>query len=272
LYPPITVERFLELRQKQPKRVCFASTHKNALKANSSGSGAGFFNVPFSETISAVFPWDLFPNKNGLYGGYFRVVSDDAEFDAIKAWLEKHADVVFIRSLFATAVASCEHYSAGNSRSAVGELEKRAKFDGDVSAKAQLVVILKRVFDRLHSERRISALISVPASVKGAGSLPNHLAARLSVELGLPDLTPSLSWDGPKGKIKELGVEDKWTALEKVGLSVDGAVAGKNLLLIDDMYQSGATAHFVASRLRAAGANDLHLLAVSKGKRDTDNK
>ena len=84
-------------------------------------------------------------------------------------------------------------------------------------------------------------------------------------------MTAHLSWNGPKGKIKELGVDQKWEALEKVGLTVGNAVAGKNLLLLDDMYQSGATAHFVASRLRAIGANEIHLLAVSKGKRDTDN-
>jgi predicted amidophosphoribosyltransferase len=272
LYPPITVEQFLALRQKQPKRVCFGSTHKNALKANSNGKGAGFFNVPFAETISGIFPWDIFPNKKGQFGGYFRGVSDDAEFAEIGAWLERHADVVFIRSLFATAIATCEHYGVGNSRSAIGELEKCAKFDGDINAKTQLVAILKRAFDRLHHSRGISALVSVPASVNGRQSLPNHLASRLSAELGLPDLTASLRWDGPKGQIKELGVQEKWAALEKVGLSVDGTVAGKNLLLIDDMYQSGATAHFVASRLRAVGANDLHLLVVSKGKRDTDNK
>ena len=81
-----------------------------------------------------------------------------------------------------------------------------------------------------------------------------------------------MKWDGPKDKIKELAVDAKWAALEKVGLSVGSEVKDKNLLLIDDMYQSGATAHFVASRLRAAGANDIHVIAVSKGRRDTDNK
>lgn len=54
-------------------------------------------------------------------------------------------------------------------------------------------------------------------------------------------------------------------------MTIGAGVNGKNLLLIDDMYQSGATAHFVGSKLRSAGANELHLLAVSKGRRDTDN-
>ena len=69
-----------------------------------------------------------------------------------------------------------------------------------------------------------------------------------------------------------LRVDQKWGALEEVGLTVGNAFEGKNILLIDDMYQSGSTAHFVGSKLRAAGVNDIHLLAVSKGRRDTDNR
>jgi predicted amidophosphoribosyltransferase len=86
------------------------------------------------------------------------------------------------------------------------------------------------------------------------------------------DSTSSLHWDGPKPSIKELDVDEKWAALEEVGLTVNDAFEGKDVLLIDDMYQSGSTAHFVGSKIRAAGANDIHLLAVSKGRRDTDNR
>ena len=90
-------------------------------------------------------------------------------------------------------------------------------------------------------------------------------------QLQIPDLTARANWAAPKPKIKELAVDDKWSALEQVGLQVGAEFVNKNLLLIDDMYQSGATAHFVGSHLRGAGADEIHLLAVSKGRRDTDN-
>lgn len=228
--------------------------------------------MPFSETISTIFPWELFPNKNGQYGGYFRGVSNDAEFAEIEAWLQTHADLVFIRSLFHSAVATCEHYTSSNARSPIGELEHSAKYGGDVAARNQLVSILKNAFERVHQGLGINAVVSVPPSVHGSPSLPNFLANKVGAEVGLPDLTHCMKWDGPKDKIKELAVDAKWAALEKVGLSVGSEVKDKNLLLIDDMYQSGATAHFVASRLRAAGANDIHVIAVSGGRRDTDNK
>ena len=156
-------------------------------------------------------------------------------------------------------------------RSQIGELERSAKFDGNIVAKSKLVQVLTEIYGRMHGTRRVDGIVSVPATVSGNQSLPNYLAAHLAAATGVPDLTDQLEWNGPKASVKELSVDAKWNALEQVGLTVRSAVSDKSLLLIDDMYQSGATAHFVASQLRSAGANELHLLAVSKGRRDTDN-
>jgi len=271
IYPPITLVGFQALRKKEPKRICFGSTHKGALKDNPNGHSAGFFNVPFIETIGALFPLRLFENTRGQYGGYYRTVTDSSEYSEIRAWISENSDVVFIRSLFNTAVAACEHYVSPDRRSKIGELEHTAKYEGNSAAKRQLVGILLEIYKRMHGSRKIDGILSVPPSVAGKQSLPNYLAAALAPLTGVPDLTDQLNWNGPKGSIKELGVDAKWGALEQVGMTVGEGVTGKNLLLVDDMYQSGATAHFVASQLRNAGANELHLLAVSKGRRDTDN-
>lgn len=271
MYPPITIEAFLALRETKPKRIYFGSTHKDALKVSTKGSAAGFFNVPFAETISRIFPWTLFPNKKGSFGGYFRTVGDGSEFAQMEAWISAHSDLVFIRSLLTTALATCEHYETNNQRSRIGALEHSAKYQNNQPAAAELLQILEGAYGRVHRSLGISGTVSVPPSTMGTPSLPNRLAAKLSERLGLPDLTSSLRWNGAKNSIKELSVDKKWASLQQVGVTVGGAVAGQNLLLIDDMYQSGATAHFIASRLRAAGANDIHLLAVSKGRRDTDN-
>jgi predicted amidophosphoribosyltransferase len=271
VYPPITLAAFQALRKKDSKRICFGSVHKTALKNNPTGKSAGFFNVPFIETIGDLFPLRLFENTRGQYGGYYRTVTDDSEFSTIHSWMSENSDVVFIRSLFNTAVAACEHYITSDQRSQIGELERSAKFDGNATSKSELVRVLTDIYRRMHGTRNIDGFVSVPATVTGDCSLPNYLAIQLSTIIGIPDYTGQLSWSGPKPSIKELSVDEKWNALERVGLTVGPAVSSKNLLLIDDMYQSGATAHFVASRLRVAGANELHLLAVSKGRRDTDN-
>ena len=273
MYPPITLDRFNSLRASdEAKRICFGSIHKNALKRSKGARSAGWFNVPFAETISSVFPWPLFRNTKGKFGGYYRVVSDEHELSEIGQWLAENADVVFLKSLFSTAVAACEHYITPERRSRVGELEHSAKYEDDARAREALVDILEGVYRRMHSGRKIDAIASIPPSQPGRKSLPNLLAEQLSTRLGIVDLTGSLRWNGSKPSIKELDVNRKWAALEEVGLIVGDAFDGKDILLIDDMYQSGSTAHFVGSKLREIGANDIHLLAVSKGRRDTDNR
>lgn len=267
-YPAITLDRFKEMRAKPAaKRICFGSTHKNALKQKND-KGVSYLNLPFLESIGSVLPWTMSPSK---FGGYYRAVTEESEFSSIHKWLSENADVVFIRSLFNSAVAACEHYIAPDQRSAVGELERKAKYDNSAAARGELVAVLENIVGRMHGGRKIDAVVSVPPSTPGTISLPNYLAAKLAEKLGVPDLTGSLRWAGKKPSVKELGVDEKWGVLEGVGLVVDNTVKEKNLLLIDDMYQSGSTSHFVGSRLRAAGANEIHLVAVSKGRRDTDN-
>lgn len=271
MYPPITRQRFESVRAAGAKRICFGTTHRNALKrANGPGSAYGFFNVPFDQTIREFFPWGIFANKKGNYGGYYRTIKSSTEFEQIQKWMEEYSDLVFIKSALSSAVAACEHYN-DTGRSPIGELENAAKYGGNGVAQSKLVDVLESAYRRLFSKGKIHALASVPPSVAGTVSLPNFLAAQLATRLDLPDLTDLIAWNGPKPSLKELPVDQKWAALEGVGLRVSSDVRSRNILLIDDMYQSGATVHFVASQVRAAGANHLHVLAVSKGRRDTDN-
>jgi len=44
-----------------------------------------------------------------------------------------------------------------------------------------------------------------------------------------------------------------------------GKISGKSVILIDDVYTSGATAHACASALKAAGASKVHFLGLATG-------
>lgn len=47
------------------------------------------------------------------------------------------------------------------------------------------------------------------------------------------------------------------------------AVSGKRILLVDDLYRSGATASVVAQALLAGGAATVHMLAMTKTRTRT---
>jgi adenine/guanine phosphoribosyltransferase-like PRPP-binding protein len=222
--------------------------------------------VPFSESIRELFPWDIFKNKFG----YSRTIKTEAEFDEIASWIDANRETVFIRSLLDSCIAACEHQD-DEGRSEIGQLEYRAKWRDDADAVGRLAAILAEVARRLHGTTGITAICAIPSSKAGKQSLPCKLAAALAAELGLGDISPRLHWDREKDTIKDKQASEKWALLEDVGLTVDGDLNGQSVLMIDDMYQSGATVHFVASKIQEAGAGSIHCLAVSKSRGDKDN-
>jgi len=58
--------------------------------------------------------------------------------------------------------------------------------------------------------------------------------------------------------------------LENAALKASAAFKGRKVILLDDKYQSGTTAQFVASQLYDAGASEVQGLFCVKTWRDTD--
>lgn len=264
---PITLERFVELRAAQPRRLCFGTSQK--LGRGTNGPAIGFLNLPFRETIERLLPWNL-DRKDGQFGPR-RVIRSEAEYGDIERWIGENGEVVFIRSLLLTCVAAAVHQSSPGHHTVVGELERRAKYEADVHASAQLLDRLEVVYRRLLHCLGIDAVCSVPSSGQERSCLPAWLAAGLSQRLNVEDLSGEVRWAGAKPSMKEVNVDHKWSALGAVGLLIQKSVEGRRILIIDDLYQSGATVHYLASQLQAAGASELHCLTVVKSLSDTDN-
>ena len=266
---PISMARFCELRAAQPRRLCFGTSRK--LSRGTDGPAIGFLSLNFNETIEVLLPWDL-ERFDGKYGRqYRRIIRSESEYIDIENWISGNSEIVFIRSLLTTCIAVSEHQSAPGQHTVVGDLERRAKYESDQSARSDLLDRIEAVYRRLHGDLEIDAICSVPPSRRGSFCLPEWLAAGLGDRLGIEDLTTSLNWVGSKPSMKEVDVDQKWAALEAVGMSIDVSVEGRRILILDDLFQSGATVHFVASKLQSAGASQLHCLAVVKALSDTDN-
>lgn len=80
---------------------------------------------------------------------------------------------------------------------------------------------------------------------------------------------------GTKPKSKELPLKDKIEQYEKFYASMaamGNALKGKNIIIVDDLYQSGATLWSYAKYLKAQGANATIGLACEKSWHDDDNK
>jgi predicted amidophosphoribosyltransferase len=131
---------------------------------------------------------------------------------------------------------------------------------------AEFLVHAVRVHPILNESQIVCA---VPARSGDRFSLPGSLAEIVSRECGKSSgaiMAPSRATQ----KLKDLPIERKHKELSH-SFEVTGEVHGQDILLIDDVYESGMTIWSVAQKLKESGARAVYGLACVKTWRDTDN-
>ena len=176
-------------------------------------------------------------------------------------------------------MASTEH----GDRTEIGQLEYEAKYKGSNEAFNRLAHELYRGLRRLPTKLDEEELwIShVPADPNSDPPLSTKLARALvncsiqrgpweSVRLVESALTCK------KRKTKDLKSKQKlamWQRFVKKGqIELHCSVEGRQVVVVDDLYQSGATLWSYAQFLKQVGAREVLGLVCTKSWRDTDNR
>lgn len=157
------------------------------------------------------------------------------------------------------------HEQFDTKRTDVGDLLYRVKYKGDETALAELADVMAE-FVR---SKGISSEMIVPVPptrVRRVQPLFKIVAA-LGQRLRIPVISTAVKKSGG-AELKNLhAFEERRKVLENA-ISVDPRqVAGKRILLVDDLVRSGATIAAVAEQLTAAGARTVHVLAVTQTRR-----
>lgn len=101
--------------------------------------------------------------------------------------------------------------------------------------------------------------------------MPALLATEISKKLIIEDITSTFQYTGEKAQGKTLSRDDKWAAWEAAGLSCTKDLEGKDVILIDDLYQSGISVNFVGMKLQEANCGKICGLYIVKSLNDKDN-
>lgn len=148
-------------------------------------------------------------------------------------------------------------------RSSVGELAFQLKYQGDFSAIDPLVEKMKRLVCAHPEVAQVDAIIPVPASIQRqkdpVSSLARELASHLNL-LFLPVVTKSRKTEQQK----------QFRTLAQKKANVAGAfrlqtpIRGKRLLVMDDLFDSGATLEEITRLLKQAGAAKVNVLTITR--------
>ena len=266
-------EFILELPTISPRRICFATTHKNALEYNPGAKWVGRFRVPFKETIKTIFETmtglELFHSEK--YGNYWRSIKTKEEYNLIKDWMEQVKNIVFIRDNLDLSIALSEHKLNEEERTSIGELEYRAKYHNDKSSISKLIRLLVDTLKLMPFFTDVDYVCAVPPSEGKVHDLPSELAKAVSALIKKPNITNKLIWANQKKSLKDVKLEEKLLALKMADLQVNCNVNAKKVLILDDMYQSGITINYIAMKILEKGADKIYSIALVKSRKDSDN-
>jgi len=160
------------------------------------------------------------------------------------------------------------HNRWDNTRSEMGDLVYRLKYRHDRSALSRIVELL----DRVAGLEGFHLFIPIPPTDKTRKSQPvTEIAEALGRRRGVAVRTDILQKKAGGEQLKNVGdpVERERLLRESIYIENGDAVKGRRILLVDDLYRSGATLTAATQVLREAGADYIGVLTMTKTRSKT---
>lgn len=217
----------------------------------------------------------------GTCGTFFQSISD-GDLAAVRSFIQTIRPSIVISDLTDGSLAlgyRAKKTSSGKiQRTELGQLVRDAKPYGIAPADSHRKAgneIAKRLVKFVKSMpffTLVDGFAAVPPSDPTKKfSLPKGFASYLAKRTGKTDFSQAIAKPSATPQLKNLSKTDKVTALLN-SVTVDkNEVAGKSIVVVDDLYQSGLTLNYIAEKLRAAGAETVYGLVAVKTMRNDDN-
>lgn len=154
-------------------------------------------------------------------------------------------------------------------RSEMGELLYRLKYQSDKSVLSDIVnTAADFIKNRWRNAGTVDAIVPVPPSKRGRSFQPVYAIAKgISTELQIPIYRNVLAKVEDTPELKNIYDYKKRLKILKAAFSIADVskIAEKNILLVDDLYRSGATVDAIVRTLYAVGkVNKVYVLALTR--------
>lgn len=212
---------------------------------------------------------------------------DQGDLDSIQGWkdrfesyvllgLNEHIEGHFTDELDFCMALDFNFDPGAEKRTVFGEAEYQLKYK---SSSPHLKVLGYALIDAIADlpippEFRDSFCISCIPAPAEQRTVPRRLATGIAKKMSVDFIDAELQC--PKEPLKGVAVEEKipiWQDLYDNGcVSLNGDVSDRLVVIIDDLYQSGATMWAYAGFLKTQGAKHVFGLPCVKSLRDSDNR
>jgi len=149
-------------------------------------------------------------------------------------------------------------------RSELGELVYRLKYKGDTNVIPSVVEVTAGFVNawKIHPD----VVVPIPPSkVQRAFQPVVEIASELAKSLGVALNMSSIEKTKPTPQMKDIGDFPARVAALETAFTCGNDLAGKQVLLLDDLFQSGATMNVVARVLRQQGlVKSVYALALTR--------
>ncbi|PKM80196.1 MAG: hypothetical protein CVU88_04845 [Firmicutes bacterium HGW-Firmicutes-13] len=148
-------------------------------------------------------------------------------------------------------------------RSPVGDLAFRLKYQGDFTVIPALIQKMKDLIQDHPEVALVDAVIPVPSSVQREKDPVSSLASELAKQIKV-NYWPALA------KSRKTDQQKQFQTLAQKKANVAGAfrlqtsIKGKKLLVVDDLFDSGATLEEITKLLKQAGADTVNVLTITR--------
>ncbi len=149
-------------------------------------------------------------------------------------------------------------------RTALGQLVYDLKYSQKKINAKKLALVLAEWSHRKFDLDNIDGVLGIPPSTTRKFQPVAAIVKKMSEILSLPDLSKKLRKTKPTRSLKNV-LDPVERATELAGaFSFDREQDVRSVLLVDDLYRSGATAGEVARTLKKAGVSKVYLVTATK--------
>lgn len=208
--------------------------------------------------VKAPYPNTLDVYRNHQFvGSYYRSVKtsdfSEAEIEKLKELILAHKE----NKTHITNGVAASYYGVSN----VGAALHRSKYEGAGDFPDFLLRLTLKAFGKHFGKYHYDLILYVPPTA--SGDLVRHFAQKFSYVIKVPvchDLKKIRTTNEQKIYQNAFGKQENVQG----AFDIDANVEGKNILLIDDIYDSGATLKEVAKMLTAKGARYITPIVIAK--------